>query len=67
MQFRVQDRLEVILNTWVESGYVPSPAEVSKLEGIDFPWSKGEVSSVTFSYLWFSALTNSNVNLKTKD
>ncbi|XP_062102250.1 protein root UVB sensitive 4 isoform X2 [Humulus lupulus] len=42
LQTLTKDRLEVILNTWVESGYVPSPAEVSKLEGIDFPWTKGK-------------------------
>ena len=41
--FLSQDRLEIILNTWIVLGYVPSPAEVSKLEGIDFPWSKGKV------------------------
>lgn len=37
----VQDRLEIILDKWIESGHVPSPAEVSKDEGIDFLWSKG--------------------------
>ncbi|XP_060970865.1 protein root UVB sensitive 4 [Cannabis sativa] len=42
LQTLTKDRLEVILNTWVELGYVPSPAEVSKLEGIDLPWSKGK-------------------------
>ncbi|PON54070.1 Root UVB sensitive family [Parasponia andersonii] len=42
LQTLTKDRLEIILDTWVESGYVPSPAEVSKLEGIDFPWSKGK-------------------------
>jgi hypothetical protein len=44
--FCVQDRLEIILNKWIESGYVPSPAEVSKEEGVDFLWSKGEVSTL---------------------
>lgn len=29
-----KDRLEIILNTWIQQGYIPSPAEVSKLEGI---------------------------------
>lgn len=42
LQTLTKDRLEIILNTWIVLGYVPSPAEVSKLEGIDFPWSKGE-------------------------
>ena len=40
--FQVQDRLEIILDTWIELGCVPSPAEVSKQEGIDLPWSQGE-------------------------
>lgn len=44
-----QDRIEIILNTWIELGYVPSPAEVSKQEGIDFPWTKGEVSHINLS------------------
>ncbi|XP_075653429.1 protein root UVB sensitive 4-like isoform X3 [Castanea sativa] len=35
-------RLEIILNIWIESGFVPSPAEVSKEEGVDFLWSKGK-------------------------
>lgn len=42
----VQDRLEIILNTWIQLGYVPSPAEVSKVEGIDFLSSKGEAFSL---------------------
>ena len=36
-----QDRLEILLNTWIKLGIVPSPAEVSKEEGINFLWSKG--------------------------
>jgi hypothetical protein len=35
-----QDRLEIILNSWIDFGHVPSPAEVSKEEGIDFLWTK---------------------------
>lgn len=35
LQTLTKDRLEIILNTWIESGYVPLPAEVSKKEGID--------------------------------
>ncbi|XP_056158763.1 protein root UVB sensitive 4 isoform X2 [Syzygium oleosum] len=35
LQTLTKDRLEIILNTWTEFGYVPSPAEVSKREGID--------------------------------
>ncbi|KAA8547276.1 hypothetical protein F0562_003860 [Nyssa sinensis] len=41
LQTLTKDRLEIIINTWIQFGYVPSPAEVSKEEGIDFPWSKG--------------------------
>ncbi|KAF5204804.1 root UVB sensitive, partial [Thalictrum thalictroides] len=35
------DRLEIILDTWIQSKTVPSPEEVSKEEGIDLPWCKG--------------------------
>ncbi|KAL2528453.1 Protein root UVB sensitive 4 [Forsythia ovata] len=41
LQTLTKDRLEMIINTWINLGYVPSPAEVSKEEGIDFFWSKG--------------------------
>ncbi|GAY42811.1 hypothetical protein CUMW_069750 [Citrus unshiu] len=41
LQTLTKDRLEIILDKWIESGHVPSPAEVSKDEGIDFLWSKG--------------------------
>ncbi|KAE9592092.1 hypothetical protein Lal_00013001 [Lupinus albus] len=37
-----KDRLEIILNTWIESGYVPSPAEVSEKEGINILGVKGK-------------------------
>nr|POF12623.1 protein root uvb sensitive 4 [Quercus suber] len=40
LQTLTKDRLEIILNIWIESGYVPSPAEMSKEEGIDFLCSK---------------------------
>uniref|UniRef100_A0A7N2KUP3 Protein root UVB sensitive/RUS domain-containing protein n=1 Tax=Quercus lobata TaxID=97700 RepID=A0A7N2KUP3_QUELO len=49
LQTLTKDRLEIILNIWIESGYVPSPADVSKEEGIDFLWSKVEVSLLCFS------------------
>ncbi|GAV80637.1 DUF647 domain-containing protein [Cephalotus follicularis] len=39
LQTLTKDRLEIILDTWIEMGHVPSPAEVSKEEGIDFLWS----------------------------
>lgn len=41
--YSIQDRLEIILDTWIEYRHVPCPAEVSKLEGIDF-LSKGKAS-----------------------
>lgn len=41
LQTLTKDRLEIIINTWIELGYVPSPAQVSKEEGIDFLWRKG--------------------------
>lgn len=34
LQTLTKDRLEIILNLWIQQGYIPSPAEVSKLEGI---------------------------------
>ncbi|KAK9269748.1 hypothetical protein L1049_001526 [Liquidambar formosana] len=40
LQTLTKNRLEIIMNTWIQLGYVPSPAEVSKEEGIDFLWSK---------------------------
>ncbi|XP_057491791.1 protein root UVB sensitive 4-like [Actinidia eriantha] len=41
LQTLTKDRLEIIVNTWIQFGYVPSPAEVSKEEGIDVLWTKG--------------------------
>uniref|UniRef100_A0A803KW36 Protein root UVB sensitive 4 n=1 Tax=Chenopodium quinoa TaxID=63459 RepID=A0A803KW36_CHEQI len=35
LQTLTKDRLELILDKWIQCGYVPSPAEVSKLEGIN--------------------------------
>ncbi|KAJ0096884.1 hypothetical protein Patl1_28809 [Pistacia atlantica] len=42
LQTITKDRLEIILDKWIESGHVPSPAEVSKEESVDFLWSKGK-------------------------
>lgn len=42
LQTLTKDRLEIILNTWIERGYVPSPAEVSAKEGINFLGVKGK-------------------------
>nr|XP_043608078.1 protein root UVB sensitive 4 isoform X2 [Erigeron canadensis] len=36
LQTITKDRLEIIIDTWIQRGYVPSPAEVSKREGINF-------------------------------
>ncbi|KAL3526721.1 hypothetical protein ACH5RR_011377 [Cinchona calisaya] len=41
LQTLTKDRLEVIINAWIQEGYVPSPAEVSKEEDINFLWRKG--------------------------
>ncbi|KAF5192605.1 root UVB sensitive [Thalictrum thalictroides] len=43
LQTLTKDRLEIIVETWIQSEFkfVPSPAEISKKEGIDFPWFKG--------------------------
>ncbi|CAL5321453.1 unnamed protein product [Camellia sinensis] len=32
--------LEIIINTWIQLGCIPSPADVSEEEGIDFMWNK---------------------------
>lgn len=37
-----QNRLEIILERWIESRQVPSPAEVSKEEGVDLLGGRGE-------------------------
>ncbi|KAK9165648.1 hypothetical protein Scep_000839 [Stephania cephalantha] len=36
-----KDRIEIIIDAWIHLGFVPSPAEVSKEEGIGFQWKKG--------------------------
>ncbi|XP_072982464.1 protein root UVB sensitive 4 isoform X1 [Typha latifolia] len=41
LQTLTKDRLEIILDTWIHSRYVPSPAEVSGREGIDIFRQKG--------------------------
>lgn len=40
--FLYQNRLEIILERWIQSRQVPSPAEVSKEEGVDLLGSRGE-------------------------
>ncbi|KAL2252306.1 protein root UVB sensitive 4 isoform X1 [Sesamum indicum] len=41
LQTLTKDRLELIINIWIQQGCIPSPAEVSKREDINFLWSKG--------------------------
>ncbi|KAF6155749.1 hypothetical protein GIB67_007396 [Kingdonia uniflora] len=41
LQTLTKNRLEIVLDTWIQSERIPSPAQVSKEEGIDFPWGKG--------------------------
>lgn len=52
----IQDRLEIILDNWIELGHVPSPAEVSKEESIDFLWSKGGFLCVLSASLCFALI-----------
>ncbi|KAK9164039.1 hypothetical protein Syun_004941 [Stephania yunnanensis] len=40
------DRIEIIIDARIHLGFVPSPAEVSKEEGIGFQWKKGFLFSV---------------------
>ncbi|GMI86436.1 ROOT UV-B SENSITIVE 4 [Hibiscus trionum] len=41
LQTLTKDRIEIIIDTWISFGYVPSPEEVSKDE-INFLWTKGK-------------------------
>ncbi|XP_042066065.1 protein root UVB sensitive 4-like [Salvia splendens] len=41
LQTLTKDRLELIINIWVQHKYIPSPAEVSEREGINIISSKG--------------------------
>ncbi|KAI8535491.1 hypothetical protein RHMOL_Rhmol10G0178800 [Rhododendron molle] len=41
LQTLTKDRLEIIITKWVELGCVPSPADVSKVEGVNFMRSNG--------------------------
>ncbi|XP_021725448.1 protein root UVB sensitive 4-like isoform X1 [Chenopodium quinoa] len=45
LQTLTKDRLELILDKWIQCGYVPSPAEVSKLEGINLLEAAHEVET----------------------
>ncbi|CAN1299720.1 Protein root UVB sensitive 4 [Linum perenne] len=44
LQTLTKDRLEIILDTWIKVGHVPSPAEVSKKEGVGIFRSKKKES-----------------------
>ncbi|KZV27509.1 protein root UVB sensitive 4 [Dorcoceras hygrometricum] len=78
LQTLTKDRLELIINTWIELGYVPSPAQVSKMEGGIFFWKSGEVitavksSSFAFKlprirYTSHKALESLNGGFRIKD
>ncbi|KAH6806507.1 root UVB sensitive protein of unknown function [Perilla frutescens var. frutescens] len=41
LQTLTKDRLELMMNIWIQLRYVPSPAEVSEREGINFISGKG--------------------------
>ncbi|CAN4081601.1 unnamed protein product [Withania somnifera] len=41
LQTLTKDRLDIIISTWIQQGFVPSPEEVSKQEGIGLFWSRG--------------------------
>lgn len=41
LQTLTKDRLELMINIWVQLGYIPSPAEVSEREGINLVSRKG--------------------------
>lgn len=40
LQTLTKDRLNIIISTWIQQGFVPSPEEVSKQEGIGLSWSR---------------------------
>ncbi|CAM8902117.1 unnamed protein product [Rhodiola kirilowii] len=44
LQTLTKDRLEILINTWIQLGHLPSPSEVSEVEGIDFWGIKGYVT-----------------------
>ncbi|MCD7472241.1 hypothetical protein HAX54_013267 [Datura stramonium] len=52
LQTLTKDRLDIIISTWIQKGFVPSPEEVSKQEGISIFWSRGrEPWSIRIGYL----------------
>jgi hypothetical protein len=51
-----KDRLEIILERWIEFRQVPSPAEVSEEEGIGLLGSRGEKQENVFRLFTFQTL-----------
>ncbi|KAL1563257.1 protein root UVB sensitive 4-like isoform X2 [Salvia divinorum] len=43
LQTLTKDRLELMINIWIQHKYIPSPAEVSEREGINILSSKGRL------------------------
>lgn len=41
LQTLTKDRLEIIINAWIQQKYIPSPADISREEGINFLRRKG--------------------------
>ncbi|XP_071915426.1 protein root UVB sensitive 4-like [Coffea arabica] len=41
LQTLTKDRLEIIINAWIHQKYIPSPADISREEGINCSWRKG--------------------------
>lgn len=52
LSFSYQNRLEIILERWIQTRQVPSPAEVSKEEGVDLLGSRGEKKNRTHLTIW---------------
>lgn len=50
----IQGRLEIILNKWIDTGYVPTPAEVCKEEGIDLFGTRGCTFNSVGLVFWFA-------------
>ncbi|XP_073038952.1 protein root UVB sensitive 4-like isoform X1 [Primulina eburnea] len=63
LQTLTKDRLELIMKTWIELGYVPSPAQVSKVEGVGFLHDSDEAwrycpSESVVLCIWEGAVTS---------
>ncbi|XP_059283137.1 protein root UVB sensitive 4 isoform X2 [Lycium ferocissimum] len=51
LQTLTKDRLDIIISTWIQQGFVPSPEDVSKQEGIGLFWSRAKLSVMTMQSL----------------